>query len=82
MKRRCKPELTIDATNTSPQQATVLLLEYLEKQRHYRDQCSGVCNATSPHIHWSLALTTGRRSLTFRKLSPTLQIAVIRLHLS
>jgi adenylylsulfate kinase len=26
-----KPELTIDATNTSPQQATVLLLEYLEK---------------------------------------------------
>jgi adenylylsulfate kinase len=27
-----KPELTIDATNTSPQQATVLLLEYLEKQ--------------------------------------------------
>jgi adenylylsulfate kinase len=28
-----KPELTIDATNTSPQQATVLLIEYLEKQR-------------------------------------------------
>jgi adenylylsulfate kinase len=27
-----KPELTLDATNTSPQQATVLLLEYLEKQ--------------------------------------------------
>jgi adenylylsulfate kinase len=27
-----KPELTIDATNTSPQQATVLLLDYLEKQ--------------------------------------------------
>jgi adenylylsulfate kinase len=27
-----KPELTIDATNTSPQQATVMLLEYLEKQ--------------------------------------------------
>jgi adenylylsulfate kinase len=27
-----KPELTIDATNTSPQQATVLLMEYLEKQ--------------------------------------------------
>jgi adenylylsulfate kinase len=27
-----KPELTIDATNTSPQQATVLLIEYLEKQ--------------------------------------------------
>ncbi len=27
-----KPELTIDATNTSPQEATVLLLEYLEKQ--------------------------------------------------
>jgi adenylylsulfate kinase len=27
-----KPELTIDATGTSPQQATVLLLEYLEKQ--------------------------------------------------
>jgi len=27
-----KPELTIDATNTSPQQAAVLLLEYLEKQ--------------------------------------------------
>ena len=27
-----QPELTIDATNTSPQQATVLLLEYLEKQ--------------------------------------------------
>jgi adenylylsulfate kinase len=26
------PELTIDATNTSPQQATVLLIEYLEKQ--------------------------------------------------
>jgi len=27
-----RPELTIDATNTSPQQATVLLVEYLEKQ--------------------------------------------------
>jgi adenylylsulfate kinase len=27
-----KPELTIDATNTSPQEATVLLVEYLEKQ--------------------------------------------------
>src|SRR5437870_9145644 len=27
------PELTIDATTTSPQQATVLLLEYLQKQR-------------------------------------------------
>jgi adenylylsulfate kinase len=27
-----QPELTLDATNTSPQQATVLLLEYLEKQ--------------------------------------------------
>jgi len=27
-----KAELTIDATTTSPQQATVLLLEYLEKQ--------------------------------------------------
>jgi adenylylsulfate kinase len=27
-----KPEITIDATNTTPQQATVLLLEYLEKQ--------------------------------------------------
>jgi adenylylsulfate kinase len=27
-----KPELTIDATNTSPQEATVLLLDYLEKQ--------------------------------------------------
>jgi adenylylsulfate kinase len=27
-----KPELIIDATNTSPQEATVLLLEYLEKQ--------------------------------------------------
>ena len=27
-----KPELTIDATHTSPQQATVLLIEYLEKQ--------------------------------------------------
>src|SRR5205807_2743613 len=26
------PELTIDATNTSPQQATVVLIEYLEKQ--------------------------------------------------
>jgi adenylylsulfate kinase len=26
------PELTIDATNTSPQQATVLLLEYLQKR--------------------------------------------------
>jgi adenylylsulfate kinase len=27
-----KPELTIDATNTSPQQAAVILMEYLEKQ--------------------------------------------------
>lgn len=27
-----KPELTIDATSTSPQEATVLLLQYLEKQ--------------------------------------------------
>jgi adenylylsulfate kinase len=27
-----KPELTIDATNITPQQATILLLEYLEKQ--------------------------------------------------
>jgi adenylylsulfate kinase len=27
-----KPELTIDATGTTPQQATVLLLEFLEKQ--------------------------------------------------
>jgi len=27
-----KPELTIDATNTSPQQAALTLLEYLEKQ--------------------------------------------------
>ncbi len=27
-----KPELTIDATTTSPQQAAVLILEYLEKQ--------------------------------------------------
>ena len=27
-----KPELTIDATNTSPQEATVVLMEYLEKQ--------------------------------------------------
>ena len=27
-----KPEITIDATNTSPQQAAVLLLEYLEKR--------------------------------------------------
>jgi len=27
-----QPELTIDATNTSPQQAAVMLLEYLEKQ--------------------------------------------------
>lgn len=26
-----KPELTIDATNTSPQQATITLMEYLEK---------------------------------------------------
>jgi len=26
-----QPELTIDATNTSPQEATVLLIEYLEK---------------------------------------------------
>jgi adenylylsulfate kinase len=28
-----QPELTLDATNTSPQEATVLLLQYLEKQR-------------------------------------------------
>jgi adenylylsulfate kinase len=28
-----KPELTIDATNTSPQQATLLMLEYLRKQK-------------------------------------------------
>jgi len=27
-----KPELTIDATNTSPQDAAVLLMQYLEKQ--------------------------------------------------
>jgi adenylylsulfate kinase len=27
-----KPELTIDATNTTPQQATLILIEYLEKQ--------------------------------------------------
>jgi adenylylsulfate kinase len=27
-----QPELTIDATNTSPQQAAVLLIEYLERQ--------------------------------------------------
>ena len=27
-----KPEITIDATNTTPQQATILLLEYLQKQ--------------------------------------------------
>src|SRR5262245_29182401 len=27
-----RPELTLDATHTSPQQATVLLLEYLKKQ--------------------------------------------------
>jgi adenylylsulfate kinase len=27
-----KPEMTLDATNTSPQEATVLLLQYLEKQ--------------------------------------------------
>jgi adenylylsulfate kinase len=27
-----QPELTLDATTTSPQQATVLLIEYLEKQ--------------------------------------------------
>ena len=27
-----KPELTIDATNTSPQEAVVLLVEYLQKQ--------------------------------------------------
>jgi adenylylsulfate kinase len=27
-----KPELTVDATHTSPQEATVLLLEYLEKR--------------------------------------------------
>ena len=27
-----KPELTIDATNTSPQEATILLIQYLEKQ--------------------------------------------------
>jgi adenylylsulfate kinase-like enzyme len=27
-----QPELTIDATGTSPQQAAVLLMEYLEKQ--------------------------------------------------
>lgn len=28
-----QPELTLDATNTTPQQAAVLLIEYLEKQR-------------------------------------------------
>ena len=28
-----KPELTIDATNTSPQQAAVMLIEYLEAQQ-------------------------------------------------
>src|SRR3954471_12721114 len=27
-----KPEITLDATGTSPQQATVILMEYLEKQ--------------------------------------------------
>jgi len=27
-----RPELTIDATNTSPQEATVLIVQYLEKQ--------------------------------------------------
>src|SRR5262249_3138982 len=27
-----RPELTIDATNTSPQEATVLILSYVEKQ--------------------------------------------------
>jgi adenylylsulfate kinase-like enzyme len=27
-----KPEVTIDATDTSPQQAAVILIEYLEKQ--------------------------------------------------
>jgi adenylylsulfate kinase len=27
-----KPELTIDATSTTPQQATLILIEYLEKQ--------------------------------------------------
>ena len=27
-----KPELTIDATSTTPQQATVILIEYLQKQ--------------------------------------------------
>jgi adenylylsulfate kinase len=27
-----KPELTLDATNTSPQEATMILLQYLEKQ--------------------------------------------------
>jgi adenylylsulfate kinase len=27
-----QPELTLDATSTSPQEATVLLLQYLEKQ--------------------------------------------------
>jgi adenylylsulfate kinase len=27
-----QPELTLDATSTSPQEATVLLIEYLEKQ--------------------------------------------------
>ena len=31
-----KPELTIDATATSPQQATVLLIEYLEKQGYLK----------------------------------------------
>jgi adenylylsulfate kinase len=28
-----QPEITLDATNTTPQQAAVLLIEYLEKQR-------------------------------------------------
>ena len=32
-----KPELTLDATNTSPQQATLLLIEYLQKQGLVRD---------------------------------------------
>jgi adenylylsulfate kinase len=27
-----RPDLTLDATNTSPQEATVLLLDYLRKQ--------------------------------------------------
>ena len=30
--RRCSPELTIDATSTSPQEAVVLIVKYLEKQ--------------------------------------------------